>query len=162
MRFAFVRYCMMAASLNVIAACAKDPVKPPEPPPTRIVVDITAGADINPDIAGRPSPVTLRIYELKSLSVFNTADFYSLYGQDTATLGDELLAREVLELRPGEQRQFERDVKVESHFLGVIAAYRDQENARWRTSVEIPAHQTTKLVISVDKLDVTFVKANSE
>ena len=35
---------------------------------------ITAEPTTNPDLRGRPSPVVVRVYELKSLAAFNTAD----------------------------------------------------------------------------------------
>ena len=72
--------------------------------PTSIDAQILASFEINPDANGRPSPLVVRIYELKSISAFNDADFFKLYDEEVATLGGDLLSREEFELTPGESK----------------------------------------------------------
>jgi len=113
------------------------PPKPPPPPP-KLSVRITAGAMLNPDVNGRASPVVVRVYELKSLAPFEAADFMSLYQQDRAVLGADLLSREEYVLAPGEEKRIEKLLGAEVRGVGVMAAFRNVEAARWRaaTSVE--------------------------
>lgn len=96
-----------------------------------------ADRELNPDINGRPSPLVVRFYELKSLSVFNNADFFNLFEQDVALLGDELEMRDELAFQPGERKRLERELRPDTRYLGIIGAYRDIENARWRNSIAV-------------------------
>jgi len=65
-----------------------------------IVVD----SNVNPDRAGRPSPIVVRVYELKSVAAFNSADFFALFDNEAATLSGELVGRDEFQLQPGETR----------------------------------------------------------
>ncbi|MCU7936486.1 MAG: type VI secretion system lipoprotein TssJ [Candidatus Thiodiazotropha sp. (ex Dulcina madagascariensis)] len=124
-------------------------------------VKVTMNADhsVNPDINGRPSPIVARIYELKSLSVFNNADFFNLFEQDVALLGDEMLMRDELHFQPGEIKALERDLQPDTRYVGVIGAYRDIENATWRRSIEIDVHDETTFVIEFGKSGINLLKS---
>ncbi|MCU7917451.1 MAG: type VI secretion system lipoprotein TssJ [Candidatus Thiodiazotropha sp. (ex Dulcina madagascariensis)] len=124
-------------------------------------VKVTMNADqsVNPDINGRPSPIVARIYELKSLSVFNNADFFNLFEQDVALLGDEMLMRDELHFQPGEIKTLERDLQPDTRYVGVIGAYRDIENATWRRSIEIDVHDETTFVIEFGKSGINLLKS---
>ncbi len=52
------------------------------PPQTTIEVTLAASDQINPNSAHQPSPVVVRVYELKSLDQFSAADFFQLYDTD--------------------------------------------------------------------------------
>src|SRR5262249_45316002 len=54
--------------------------------PTVVDIDLRAAPNLNPDASARASPLRLRFYELKSVSVFNGADFFSLYDHDKDVL----------------------------------------------------------------------------
>jgi type VI secretion system protein VasD len=104
---------------------------PPPPKPKVLTVDVQAAANVNPDARGRPSPVVVRVYELKSAAPFETADFVSLYEKDQTLLGAEVVVRDEFVLSPGESKSIRRDAG-DSKFLAVMAAFRDLERARWR------------------------------
>jgi type VI secretion system protein VasD len=106
-----------------------------------------ADEGLNPDLNGRPSPLVARLYELKSLSVFNNADFFNLFEQDVALLGDELQMRDEFAFQPGETRSLERDLRTDTRYLGIIGAYRDIENAHWRDSIEVEPGDDLELII---------------
>ena len=74
------------------------------PKATTVNGSIEAAAGLNPSVTQRPSPLMIRIYELKSAAAFNQADFMSLYQSDQVTLGADLLAKEEMMLQPGESR----------------------------------------------------------
>ena len=123
-----------------------------------ITVTMSADTGVNPDINDRPSPIVARIYELKSLSVFNSADFFNLFEQDVALLGGELLMRDELHFQPGEVKMLERDLQPDTRYVGVIGAYRDIENAAWRRSIEIDLHDETTFVIEFEKSGIKLQK----
>lgn len=129
---ASVRALLLLAAL--VAGCAKPPPPPPPPKPvvTPVALTLVAGADVNPDARGRASPLTVRVYALKSTGAFDSADFFTLFEKDQATLGAEMVQREEMLLRPGESRKLEMTLPADAKALGVIAAYRDLERARWR------------------------------
>src|SRR5262245_55744080 len=71
---------------------------------------INTDAAANPDQHGRPSPVVVRVYELKGVGAFNSSDFFSLFDKEAETLGSELIGREEYDLRPGENRPYQRQL----------------------------------------------------
>ena len=125
------------------------------PKPTAVSGNIEASAGLNPSVTQRPSPLLLRIYELKSAAAFNQADFMSLYQADQATLGAELITREEVMLQPGETRPFEKKLSVDTRFVGVVAAYRNLEQATWRSIAAVQPGRSQKITIRVEPLSVS-------
>ena len=81
-----------------------------EDDPPEVVIRIKSSPDLNPDINGRPSPIVVRIYALQSDDVFNSAGFFALYGKENTILGNTLVAREELEISPGDSIELEKDM----------------------------------------------------
>ena len=133
----------------LLSACAGKP-----PPPASVTGTIQASAQINPSASKRPSPLLIRIYELKSTATFNAADFMSLYQRDQAELAADLLAKEEFVLNPGETKTFAKTLAPDTRFLGVVAAYRDLEHAKWRSVVAIQPSQPQKLTVKAGELAV--------
>jgi type VI secretion system protein VasD len=123
-----------------------------------VKASMSADKGVNPDINGRPSPIVARLYELKSLSVFNNADFFNLFEQDVALLGDELLVRDELHFQPGESKLLERELQPNTRYLGIIGAYRDIENATWRRTIEIDVNDETAFVVEFGKSGINILK----
>jgi type VI secretion system protein VasD len=117
---------------------------------------VAADVGVNPDARGRASPVVVRLLELKTLAAFESADFFSLFDRDKDTLGAELVAREELQLQPGEKKTLQRSLPPETKYLGVVAAFRDLERARWRASIPVMPNQTTPLTIKVEPRAVSI------
>jgi type VI secretion system protein VasD len=127
--------------LTLVGCAASPPAAPVQPKivePTNLVITIAARSDVNPDIRGRASPLSLRLFELKSATAFQTADFFALYDRDQATLGGDMLGREELIVRPGETQSITRKANPDTRLVGIIAAFRDLEHSVWRTSVAVP------------------------
>lgn len=100
--------------------------------PKTLKMEISAAADINPDARQRPSPVTVRIYVLKSAAAFTGADFLSLFSKEQAVLGAELLQKEEIQINPGERKQLNLSAPREAKQLAVMSAFRDVGRAQWR------------------------------
>jgi type VI secretion system protein VasD len=148
----FVGFHRMAV-LGVVLALAGCASKPPKPPkPTTLAGTIQASAMVNPSSSKRPSPLLIRVYELKSAATFNAADFMALYQRDQAELGADVLAREEYVLAPGEAKNFSKTLAPETRFVGVFAAYRDLEHSKWRTVVPVQPLQNQRLLIEAGEL----------
>ncbi|WP_241495983.1 type VI secretion system lipoprotein TssJ [Paraburkholderia monticola] len=143
---------MLMLMLMLSVACKS----PSPPPPTIVKISVVVHASANPDSSGRPSPVLVRVYELKSTAAFDSADFFTLYGKDQATLGADLNARNEFLLRPGESRSVELTVQQGTKFIGVVAAYRDIERTRWRATAVVPLNRTTPFAVKVGAADVVI------
>lgn len=123
--------------------------------PPLVEGSIKADPTTNPDLHGRPSPVVVRVYELKSLEAFNNADFFSLFEKESETLGSELVGREQYDLRPAETRPYKRQLQPDTKFIGVVAAFRDLENSRWRQAAPVPVKRAVTLTVGIEARAVT-------
>jgi type VI secretion system protein VasD len=117
---------------------------------------INADGSVNPDRGGRASPIVVRVYELKSVAAFNTADFFSLFDKEQETLGGELVGREEFQLQPAETRQYRRQLQPDTKFFGVVAAFRDLEQSRWRQAVPVPAKGSATLTLGIQARAITL------
>jgi len=124
-----------------LTACA---AAPPKPTPTR--AQLVVSSDVNPDSDGRPSPIVVRVFQLRNDGEFASADFFALYDKEKETLGATLVAREEYVLSPGEVRRFELALNPEARFLGAVAAYRDIRAAHWRALTQAPEKTLTDLI----------------
>lgn len=139
-----------------LSSCAKPP--PPPPKPTIFQVSLAVAANVNPDMRGRASPIVARLFELKSLAAFQSADYLSLSDRDKESLGNDLVAKEELVLQPGENRKFTRELHPDTRFVAVVAGYRDIERSRWRASVPVPLNEITPVTISVQERDISITQ----
>ena len=142
----FSHWLLLMIANVLIAGCASGP-RPLLPVP--LMVSIKADANINPDSRGRPSPLKVVIYELKPSAAFESADFFSLSQKDKAILGEELLGREEIFLRPGESRTLTRKGYPDATVIGVFAEFRDIDKSVWRATTAIPAAEAAGMLSSV-------------
>lgn len=140
------------------------PVAPGSAPPAAVVVGptvlagtISAAANLNLSVSQRPSPLVVRLYELRTSTAFTKADFTALHQSDVATLGGELVLRDELLLQPGESRPFQRTLSPETRFIGVFGVYRDLERAVWRASAAVQPGKLHKLEIRAEGLALSLV-----
>lgn len=141
---------MLVVFIALVAGCGAAP-----PKPTIVQGSVEAAGDINPDRRNRASPVTVRIYELKTVAVFERADFFSLWDGEAGTLAADLLGRDEIQLLPGEHKQFERTLQPDTRHVAVVAAFRDLERAQWRASTTVIPNRTQTLTISLGPRSVS-------
>src|SRR5262245_2260838 len=113
----------------------------------------------NPDVKGRASPIVVRVYELRSPTAFGAADFFALFDSDSETLGPDLLGREEYQLRPAETLPYQRQLQPDTQFIGVVAAFRDLENSRWRQVTAVPTKSQSTIAIGIEARAVTVTMA---
>jgi type VI secretion system protein VasD len=140
------------SAVLALAGCAAKPPPPPKPIDTHTM--IAASADVNPDPAGRASPVVVRIYQLRGDAEFNGADFFALFDKERETLGASLILREERTVFPGQELQLTLPLAPDVRFVAVAAAYRDIASTRWRAIVAATLKGSEKkraIAINVDK-----------
>lgn len=121
--------------------------------PTRVDLTITGTDKLNPDLHGRPSPIVLRLYELKNPVAFEHAEFFSLYQQPQETLSLDLVAQEELELRPGELHRLKLRTR-EGNYLAVLAAYRNLPEADWRVVIPLKSGAVNPVQLTLDEASI--------
>jgi type VI secretion system protein VasD len=154
-----VRIFTVAVALAALSGCGLFGSKeepPPPPQPTRVALKIEAAPDINPDSNGQGAPLQLRIYELRGLSGFDSADFFDIYDKEQAALGADLATKRELVLRPGEIKMLMLEPGADSKFVGAFAAYRQLDDAKWRASIPVVEHRTTVVDIKISGTRMTM------
>lgn len=140
------RIVILALTL-VLGACAS---QPEPPPPTVVQLHFQAAPDLNPAPGGQPSPVRVRLYELKSGSTFGRADYFPLVEAADATLAGDLVAQDEVLVAPGAELQVDRTLDEQTRLIGLIVAYRELDRSVWRHLVAIPAQQRSQLKVRLD------------
>ena len=143
-----VRVLLLGVSLGLLGACATSPPV--------LQGSIKAAPTTNPDGRGRPSPIVIRVYELRALGAFTNADFFSLFEKETETLGVELVGREEYTVQPSETKPYQRQLQADTRFIGVVAAFRDLENSRWRQTAPVPTSREITITVGIDKQAITM------
>ena len=132
---------MIRTAVVVIVIAALTGCGSAAPKPSPIEGQLIAGAGVNPDAAGRASPVQVRLYQLKADSQFAAADFMALYRTDESALGEDLLAKDEFTLRPGDETPYAGEIDHETRFIGAFAGFRDYGRASATLRVGIPFDQ---------------------
>ena len=136
------------------------PALPPPPPPLKpgtLAINVVASGSINPDARARPSPVMVRLYELKATAQFEAADFVSLFEKDQSILGADIVVRDEFVLKPGESKTINKALAADTKFIGVVAAFRDLERARWRAVTAVQPNKNNVVAISLDGIAVQTI-----
>jgi len=106
-----------------------------------LLVSFLVDADVNPDDNGIPSPLIIRMYELKSPRIFKKANFIDIYEKDEDVLGADLVARQRLKhIQPGENRKVSFVLNKETKYVGFFAEFLKYKDAEYK--VIIPIAQT--------------------
>lgn len=150
--------CLSLAALCALAGCAKPPAlaKAFAPAPTVIHVQLTVAPDANPDPTGRASHVVVRLFELKGIGPFQSAGTLALLENDKETLGNDLVAKEQLDLLAGESREFKRELNAETRFVAVTAGYTNIYLATWRAYIPVTPHASKAVAIEVRKQAISI------
>jgi type VI secretion system protein VasD len=122
---------------------------------------ISASADINPDIAGRPSSAIVRIYQLTNKINFENATYDSLFESNQNALGTEYIGLDEYLIDPNSKKEVELKISENAKYIGVVVGYRSTDMVTWRTIKAIPEDSFWKssgIEIKVSKLSVRVVE----
>jgi len=142
------------AALALLGGCS---ALSPNSELTKLGLSLQGSDRLNPDLNGRPSPIVIRLIELKHPVAFENADFFSLYQRPKEALSPDLVIQEELELRPGELRDLKLFVQDGSRYVGVLAAYRDLPEANWRFVVPLQHRAQNRIELSLDEHGIQAV-----
>jgi type VI secretion system protein VasD len=131
------------------------------PPASAFELTVVGGPDLNPNAQGRPSPVVVRIFDLKSARAFESADFAALFEHPADSLKDAMAAQEELVLRPADIQNRERPVAPGVSALGIAAAFREMDGAVWRLVVPLVPGRRNFILIDVDGTRIRQASVNS-
>lgn len=127
---------------------------------TKLDLTLAGSERLNPDLHGRPSPVVLRLFELKHPVAFENADFFALYQNPKQALAPDWVTQEELELRPGERRELKLSVQPGSRYVGVLAAYRDLPEAEWRFVIPLEEEAINRSELGLDEHGIRDLAAD--
>jgi type VI secretion system protein VasD len=121
--------CLMLIGQSTWAQEAKESI--------RLRIKVEAMAQTNLNEQGRPSPIKVRVYELKEISSFEDADYFSLNTNDKTVLTADMLGKDEFILRPGESRIIEKKSHPKTTAVGILAGYQDLTLV-WRVVQSLP------------------------
>lgn len=129
---AATRYAAAGILLLAAAGCVSVPGAQTSEQPQARTISVTLGAssDVNPGPDGRAAPLPVQVYVLRSTGAFQSQDYFGLKG-GSAISADQVDSRSI-SLRPGETKQLSVNSGTDGAYLGVIAGYRNIDNANWR------------------------------
>ena len=145
-----VKYCLVLGVLIcLVAGCAS------APKPAKVSLNLVASNSVNPDLEGRPSPVVVQVYRIRAADAFNNARFFELYDDAEQVLGQDLVGVREIEMSPDSKRTLSVEgMTADTRYIGVLAAYRDIDEARWRAIVETPSGEKLDFQVALDALSV--------
>jgi type VI secretion system protein VasD len=154
----FLRALTALTTLMLLAGCSS---LSPYSHLTKVNLRLTAGTQLNPDLNGRPSPIVVLLFELKHPVSFDNADFFSLYERAKKSLAQDMVASEELELRPGQTVDLKLSLEDGSRYVGVVAAYRDLSDGKWRFTLQVTPQSNTDLELTLDHTGIHSTRAVS-
>lgn len=132
-----------AAVLGLALASCQSTKKEETPKgPGTVKVRVSASKGVNPNDAGRASPIAVSVFVLNGTGTFQQADYFQLTDNAAATLGSSLAGSDSVFLRPGESKQITLNTPGEQSNIGIVAGYQDIDAATWRATVAI-GHEDT-------------------
>jgi len=141
-------------TITLLAGCAG---KIFEDKPGTLAVNITTSADLNPDSNDRASPIILYFFNLKSDNAFNNTGFFDLYEDSQTALGGDFIGQQEVEIEPNSTILYSDNIlTVDTQFVGVLAAYRDLDNAVWQGIISTPINKKSVVNIHLGKLRMSI------
>jgi type VI secretion system protein VasD len=143
-------YTIILALLTLLIGCSGSP--------SHLATVIRASGFLNPNIYNQASPVVVSIYQLKSATTFQQANFFSLNNNLSAILAADLLDKYNIEIRPEQKQELKLELTPNTNYVGVIAAFRNPDSAQWRQVVAVRPGKNAKVVIILATQSVTLQK----
>lgn len=117
---------------------------------TDLQIDFKVDADINPDELGKPSPVFIRMYELKNKKMMGKADFISLYERDKEVLGADMLeSHKLRRFTPGETRTEHFVLDKNSNYVALYAEFLEFRQSKFKLIIPVVANNVFRNSVTV-------------
>ena len=108
-------------------------------PLTNVNLTLISQADLNPDVNKRPSPVDIRIYQLRNSNAFMHAKFFDLYPDPQKDYSSDIIKEHIVEIGTNQTKEMDIELDEKTQYLGFIIAYYDIEHAQWRDIRQVSA-----------------------
>lgn len=117
-----------------------------------IKVNIKVSNELNPTNDGRPSPLVLKILQLNDDTKFAQTSVDELLMSTDAALGGALVGQDQEMMFPGKSETLNLDVNEKARFLGIIAAFQNEDGiskrvisieGRWSRDICMELSSTT-------------------
>lgn len=117
---------------------------------TNLKLTVNATSDINPDEKNKPSPLYIRLYELKSPQLFEKADFIDIYERDEEVLGADFIAKqELTRFVPGTERTESLVLSKETRYVALYAEFFDYGNSQYKIVFPVTANNVFRNKVEV-------------
>lgn len=126
---------------------------------TDLEITFEVDADTNPDELGKPSPVFIRMYELKSKKMMKKSDFIELYERDKEVLGADMLAVHKLKhFKPGDSRSEHFVLSPKTHYVALYAEFLEFKHSKYKLIIPVVANNVFRnsVVIRVTGNELIF------
>lgn len=105
---------------------------------TDLEIKFKVDADVNPDDDKKPSPLFVRMYQLKSKKMFKRANFIDLYEKDKDVLGADMISKQKLRrIKPGENRKEQFVLDKKTNFIGLYAEFLDFKKSSYKLIIPV-------------------------
>lgn len=105
---------------------------------TDLEIRFKVDADVNPDDDKKPSPLFVRMYQLKSKKMFKRANFIDLYEKDKDVLGADMISKQKLRrIKPGENRKEQFVLDKKTNFIGLYAEFLDFKKSSFKLIIPV-------------------------
>ena len=88
-------------------------------------------------------------------------EFSEIFYNDRKALGADLLGQKEFNVKPGDKLTYDDTVSPETRYIGIVAGFRDIENATWRTIAAATQENENALIVNVDSLSVSLQRPSS-
>lgn len=124
-------------------------------------LNLKASKDINPNAAGRASPLNVKTYLLSSRTTFDNLRFDSAFEKAKVLLDDELISQKEYIFQPGEEVKYKIKISDDTRFVAVLAAYREMDKAKWKMVLALEDEDQTR-VVSLKKQSILLEKEKEQ
>jgi type VI secretion system protein VasD len=138
---------LLLSATGLAVGCAAPP--PPPPGPAVVSVDVAALPGANPTDAGEDRPVTVALFQLRDVGLFNAADFFALQDDPAAALGGDLVGFEQLSVPPGGGATRQVTLGPDAPYIGVAAFLRAPTGRVWRAAAPVAPGATPRAEVRV-------------
>ena len=128
----------------------------------RIGLEVASLPNVNPDSSSRPSPVIVKIYEMRNDLAFRQGDFQTLFMEPMKVLGADLVAADELTFVPGEARTIAYSPMPETRHVGILAGFRQMERARWRATLPVVPEEDNLIRIELNDTSLLVIEADAD
>lgn len=119
-------------------------------------VDLSADETLNPDETGHPTPVVVRIYQLRDHKAFDSVSRADLAKGDRTLLATDLNAELSAVLNPGASASLAQPMQPGTEYVAIVVLYRTTDaDGAWKQVIatkKLRADAALKVMIDADQV----------